>query len=104
MPADEAAQTLEVAERRRPHAEAVRVRRLAVAHDEVTKLALRRLDCVVRLAGRRLDQTRHFADDRPFRNAFGRLPDDAERLPEFLHSYEVPIVGIARGAERHIEV
>src|SRR5215813_305502 len=37
---DQAAQALEVAERRRPHAEAIGVRRLAVRHDEVAELAL----------------------------------------------------------------
>ncbi len=62
--ANQRAQALQVAERRRPHAEAVRVRRLAVADDEVAQLAFRRLDGVIGLPCGRLDQARHLADDR----------------------------------------
>src|SRR6267142_2135448 len=59
MTLDEAAQPLQIAERRRPHAEPVRVGRLAVADDEEAELPFRRLDGVIRFTGRRFDQARH---------------------------------------------
>ena len=101
---DQRAQPLQVAERRRPHAEPVRVGRLAVADDEVAELALGRLDRVIGLAGRRLDQPRHLADDRPFGQPFGRLPDDPQRLAELLDPHQVAVVGVAGGADRHVEL
>src|SRR5260221_289239 len=70
MTLDQRAQALEVAERRRPDAEPVRVGGLAVADDEVAELALRRFDRVIGLPRRRLDEARHLADDR----ALGQAP------------------------------
>src|SRR5436309_8588237 len=90
-------ESLQIAERRRPDAEPVRVRRLAVADDEEAELPFRRLDGVVRFPGRRLDQPRHLADNGSFRNAFRGLTDDAQRLAEFLHPDEIAIVGVPRG-------
>src|SRR3954447_20319927 len=104
MAAHEPRQRLEIAERWRTHPETVRIRRLAVAHDEVTELALRRFDRVIRFAGRRLDQTRHLADDGSFRNTLCRLADDAQRLAELLHAYEVAIVGVPGHADGDVEV
>src|SRR6266508_6213060 len=102
MAFDERAQPLKVAERWRPHAEAVRSGRLAVADDEVPELAFRRFDRVVRLPRRRLDEARHFADDRTLGQPLGRLADDAQRLAELLEPDEIPIVGVARGADGHV--
>src|SRR5262249_57498348 len=101
---DQLAERLQVAERRRPYAEAVRVGRLPVADDEVAELAFRRFDRVIGLAGGGLDQARNLSDDRSLGNAFRRLTDDAERLPELLESHEVPIVRVAVGADRHVEL
>src|SRR5262245_39774177 len=101
MAAAQRPQPLQVAERRRPYSETVRIGRLAVADDEVAELALRRLDGVIRLPRRRLDQARHLADDRTFGNAFGRLPDDPQRLAELLEAHEIAIVGVARDADGH---
>src|SRR5438445_11116679 len=98
MTAHEAAQPLQVAERRRPHAEAVRVGRLAVADDEVSELAFRRLDRVVGLAGRRIEQTRHFADDRSFPNPFPRLTDDPHALAAFFHPNQTSTAPMAVAA------
>src|SRR5436190_14168754 len=97
-------QRLQVAERRRPDAEAVRVGRLAVADDEVAEFALWRLDRVIRLTRRRLDQPWHLADDWTFRKSLRRLANDAQRLAELLHAHQVAVVGVAGGAERNVEV
>src|ERR1043166_913482 len=102
--AHEPRQRLQVTERRRTDAEAVRIRGLAVADDEVAELAFRRLDRVIRLTRRGFDQARDFADDRSLRNSLRRLTDDAQRLTELLHADEIPIVGVAFDADRHIEV
>src|SRR5262245_30797341 len=99
MPSHEARQRLQVAERWRPDAEAVRIRRLAVADDEVAELALRRLDGVIRLARRGLDEARDFSDDGTFRQPLGRLADDPQRLAELLHPDQIAIVGVARRAD-----
>src|SRR5258708_30421725 len=100
----EPAQSLQVAERRRTDAEPIRIRRLADGYEEIPVLALRRSDRVVRLARRRLDQSRNLADDRTLGNALRRLPDDLERLPEFLHAHEIPIVGVAGHADGDVEL
>ena len=104
MTLDEPRQRLQVAERRRPYAEAVRGDRLAVAGDEEADLPFRRLDRVVGLAGRRLDQPRDLAEDRPFGQTVDRLPDDPERLPELLDAHQIPTVGVAQRADGDIEV
>src|SRR5688572_29249320 len=104
MPLAQSSQPLQVAERRRAYAKAVRVGRFAIADDEISELALRRLDRVVGFAGRRLDQAGDLPDNRAFRQPFGRLTDDPQRLAELLHPYEIAIVGIARCAKRNIEV
>src|SRR5262245_4843466 len=104
MAAHEPSQRLQVAERRRPDAESIRIRRLAVADDEVSELAFWRLDRVVGLTGGWLDQPRDFADDRPLWQAFSRLPDDPQRLPELLHPDQISIVRVAARADRHVEL
>ena len=58
---------------------------------------------MVGFAGRRLDQARHLADDRPFGQTLGRLPDDAQRLAELLDPDQVTVVGVAGEADRHVE-
>src|SRR5580765_9104065 len=98
-----ATERLQIAERRWSHPETIRIRGLAIADDEVAEFAFRRLDRVIGLAGERLDQARHLADNRPFRNALRRLTDDAQRLAEFLEPNQVAIVGIADGSDRHVE-
>src|SRR3954466_2652210 len=65
-------QSLQIAERRRAHAKTGGVRGLAVADDEITELAFRRLDRVIGFTGWRFDEARHLADDRSFGNSFGR--------------------------------
>src|SRR4029077_16153849 len=77
---------------------------LPVADDEITELAFGRLDRVIRLARRRLDQAWNLAADAPVGQPFGRLPDDAQRLTELLDPDQVAIVGIARGADRNLEL
>src|SRR5688500_14419932 len=104
MPLDELRQRLQVAERRRSHAETVWIRRLAVAHDEVAELSLGRFNRVIGLTCRRLDETRYLADDRSLGQSLDRLPDDPDRLPELLDAYEIPIVGVPGGADGHVEL
>src|SRR5262249_19015202 len=76
----------------------------AVAHDEVSELSFGRLDRVIRFAGRRFDQPRDLAHDWSFGQTFGRLPDDAQRLPELFDPDKVPVVRVAGGANRHAYV
>ena len=97
-------QRLEVAERRRPHAQPVGAGGLAVARDEVADLALRRLVGVIRLAGRRLDQPRDLAHHRPLGQPAERLPDDPHRLAHLLEPHEIAVVGVALRADRHVEL
>src|SRR5687768_13896918 len=104
MSLDELRQRLQVAERRRPHAEAVRIGRLAVAHNEVAELSLGRFDGMIGLTCGRLDQAGYLADNRSFGQPLDRLPDDPDRLPELLEAYEIPVVGVACGADGHIEL
>src|SRR6266542_3928610 len=104
MPLHEPGQRLQVAERRGAYAEAIRRVRLAVADDEVPELPLRRLDRVIRLAGGTYNQARHLADDRPFRQAVERLPDDPDRLVELLDPHEISIVGVPRDPDRDVEL
>ena len=59
---------------------------------------------MIRLARRRLDEARYLADDGAFGQSFDRLPDDAHRLAKFLDAYEVAVVGVARLADRHLEI
>src|SRR5258708_6413475 len=89
---DEGAEALQVTERGWADAEPVRIGRLAVADDEVTKLSLGRLNRVVGLARRRLDEARHLADNRSFRNACGGLPADLDRLAEFFPPHQIPVL------------
>src|SRR4029453_17828700 len=103
MAAYEPPQRLQVAERRRPDAESIRIRRLAVADDEVSKLAFWRLDRVVGFTGGWVDQPGNFADDRPLWQAFSRLPDDPQRLAELFHPDQISIVGVAARADWHVE-
>ena len=53
---DELPQRLQVAERRRPHAQAIRADRLAVGDNEEAELPFRGLDGMIGFARRRLDQ------------------------------------------------
>src|SRR5262245_33356320 len=94
---------LQIAEGRRPHAKTIGISGLAVADDKVPELAFWRLDRVIRLASKRLDETRHLAHDRPFGNALRRLADDAQRLAELLEANEIPVVGVTDGPDRHVE-
>src|SRR4051812_13589953 len=104
MPFHELRQELQVAEGWRPHAEAVRRERLAVADDEEAELTFRRLDRVIRFAGRRFDETRYLSHERSLRHAVERLTDDAKGLAEFLETDEIAVVGVPRGPEGHVEL
>ncbi len=52
----------------------------------------------------RLDHLGYFAHDRAFRDAVDRLLDDAHRLAHFGHANQVPVVGVAVGADRNFEI
>ena len=67
-------------------------------------ISLGRLDRVVGLAGRRLDQSRHLADDRPLGQPVERLTDDADGLTELLEADEIAIVGVAGRSDRDVEL
>src|SRR5688572_2714097 len=104
MSLDERRQRLKIAERWRPHAEPVRIGRFAIADNEVADLPFGGLDRMVCLACWRLDEPRNLADNLSFRDTFDCLPDDPHRLPELLEPDEIPIVGVAGGADRHFEL
>ena len=97
-------QTLQVAERRRPDPHAVGVGGPPVAHDEVAELALGRFDGMVGLARLRLDQPGHLAHDGPLRQSVEGLPDQPDGLPELFEPDQIPVVGVAPRAERHVEL
>ena len=96
-------QRLQIHERRRPHARAIR-HRASVADDVVAQFPFRRLDRVVDVADRRLDDLRHLGHERSIRNLFDGLRDDSRRLPHFFHPDHVPIVGIANFTDGNIEI
>ncbi len=89
--------------RRRPHPRAIR-HRASIADDVVAQLALRRLDRMVDIPDRRLDDLGHLGHERSIRNLFDGLRDDSRRLPHFFHPHKIPIVGIANFTDGNIEI
>ena len=73
---------------------AIRLHR-AIAHDVVADFALWRLNRMIDLARRRLQNFSHLPQDRPRGNIFDRLHADQPRLPHLFHAHQVPVVSIS---------
>src|SRR5205814_6941527 len=97
-------QRLQIYERRRAYAYAVRLRG-TVADDEVSQLAFGSFDGVVNFADWRLNDLGNFRHDRAFGNFSYCLVDDAERLAHLHHANQVSVVSIAilRGGNIEVE-
>ena len=127
-PSSSAGKRLQIAEARRAHVHAIRLRR-SVAHDVVADLAARRFDRLIHFAGRNAEAFGHdleVIDERfhlrlhlfalrqhhlrrvglpgAFRHPFQRLLDDARALPHLFQAHAIPRVHVVFGVHRDFEI